>query len=74
MQKFLIETLAILIAMSAGFCIFVAIFFAPTFLYGNEIMLAWGWVGWIPALVAGKWIGTFVRKMVKSKFCINPAM
>lgn len=63
----LIETLAILGAIGAGLIAFIAIYFAPS-LYDTNFMYIWGFIGVIPGLFVGYWVGGFVRAIIRRKF------
>jgi hypothetical protein len=71
MPTFLIEVVAILVAMSAGFGVLFLIFVAPAWFYGKEILMLWGWFSWIPGLPIGYMTGIFVRKVIRMIFLLS---
>lgn len=50
------------IAIVCGLGVFFAIFSAPIYLGQPDLMLAWGWVGWIPGILLGYFIGKIAYK------------
>ena len=51
------------IAIACGLGVFLAIFSAPVLLGKSDLMLAWGWVGWIPGILAGYFVGKLAYKI-----------
>lgn len=63
----LVELSAVIVAATVGIVAFFIVFAWPIFWKGN-LMLAWGWIGWIPGLWIGHKCGGFTRTFVRNYF------
>ncbi len=61
------ELLAAGCATVVGVLVFYLVFAWPTFFESN-LMLAWGWIGWIPGILLGHRTGGLVRSIVRRSF------
>lgn len=61
------EAVAAGCATIVGILVFYLVFAWPI-LTGSNLMLAWGWVGWIPGIVLGHRVGGLARSSVRRAF------
>ena len=67
MKGALARLLSSLIATTLGLGVFWLVFAAPNLLGRSELMLAWGWVGWIPAILLGFLSGKLIYRKVHGR-------
>jgi hypothetical protein len=56
-----VEVVAATVASVGGFGAFLLVFAWPNLTSRPELMLAWGWIGWIPGLFVGYYVGALLR-------------
>ena len=68
MKKLVIRIFCSGIAIVCGVGVFWAIFAAPILLGKYELMMAWGWVGWIPGILMGHSVGQLAYRFSYERF------
>jgi hypothetical protein len=61
------SVLAGLVAAVLGTAVGFAVYCWPTLAGKPDYYLAWGWFGWLPAIVVGFWVGRLANHWVTSK-------
>ena len=56
-----VEIVAATVAAVGGFGAFLLVFAWPNLTPRPELMLAWGWIGWIPGYLVGYYVGALLR-------------
>lgn len=65
LKRLVVEVIAGVLATIGGAAVFFLIFAWPTFTTNSQgLMLGWGWIGWIPGILAGYHSGGALRRLI----------
>lgn len=62
-SRYAVMAICMVASLVAGTMAFLVIFLGPAYLSGNEILLLWGWFGWIPAGGFGALVSVLVVRV-----------
>ncbi len=65
LRRFAVESLAVAAATAAGIAVYFFTLMGPALVFGNDIMLAWGWIGGILGFWTGYQAGGYARAVVR---------
>jgi len=66
LKRFAVETVAVIVAVIGGGVAFFLVFAWPTFTSRHQgLMLAWGWIGWIPGGLIGYYVAGVLRRLIR---------